>query len=176
MRESTGIDASSGRAPIRASRSARDPRTAWWARTTSCRSILGPVFEDHEADFGRTYVVGADPEKCRLRDDLELLFRSCRDLYLRSPDMTGAELYASVVAACAARGWGFGGVHAGHLIGPFAMAREERDAARNRIRPDNDVPMNALGKGGTHRNWILEIHLLDPTGTFGGFFEDRLTT
>ena len=137
---------------------------------------LGPVFEDHEADFGRTYVVGADPEKCRLRDDLELLFRSCRDLYLRSPDMTGAELYASVVAACAARGWGFGGVHAGHLIGPFAMAREERDAARNRIRPDNDVPMNALGKGGTHRNWILEIHLLDPTGTFGGFFEDRLTT
>jgi hypothetical protein len=22
--------------------------------------------------------------------------------------------------------------------------------------------------------WILEIHLLDPTGSFGGFFEDLL--
>ncbi len=137
---------------------------------------LGPVFEDYEADFGRTYVVGTDPAKCRLRDDLELLFRSCREQYLQAPEMTGAQLYARVVAACAARGWGFGGAHAGHLIGRFGMTREERNAARNRIRPDNDVPMNAPGADGMPRNWILEIHLLDATGTFGGFFEDRLTT
>jgi Xaa-Pro dipeptidase len=137
---------------------------------------LGPVFGDYEADFGRTYVLGTDPEKLRLRDDLEILFQSCRDVYLRRPDMTGAALYEHVVAACAARGWGFGGAHAGHLVGPFAIAREERDAARNRIRPDNDVPMNAPGADGMPRHWILEIHLLDPTGMFGGFFEDRLTT
>jgi Xaa-Pro dipeptidase len=137
---------------------------------------LGPVFEDYEADFGRTYVVGTDPAKCRLRDDLEPLFRGCRELYLRNPEMTGAELYASVVAACRARGWGFGGAHAGHLVGRFAITREERNAAGNRIRPDNDLPMNAPGSDGMPRHWILEIHLLDETGTFGGFFEDRLTT
>jgi Xaa-Pro aminopeptidase len=135
---------------------------------------LGPVFGEYEADFGRTYVVGSDPEKLRLRDDLELLFRSCRDFYLARPETTGAELYAHVVSACAARGWGFGGEHAGHLVGPFPVAREDRDAARNRIRPDNDVPMNAPASDGTARHWILEIHLLDPTGAFGGFFEDRL--
>src|ERR1700735_437291 len=30
---------------------------------------LGPVFEDWEADFGRTFVLGSDPRKHKLRDD-----------------------------------------------------------------------------------------------------------
>uniref|UniRef100_A0A8H7NHZ9 Peptidase M24 domain-containing protein n=1 Tax=Bionectria ochroleuca TaxID=29856 RepID=A0A8H7NHZ9_BIOOC len=34
---------------------------------------LGPVFEQWEADFGRTYVLGNDPEKIKLRDALEPL-------------------------------------------------------------------------------------------------------
>jgi hypothetical protein len=36
--------------------------------------------------------------------------------------------------------------------------------------------MNTPDVDGRPRNWILEIHLLDPTGAFGGFYEDRLTT
>ena len=31
---------------------------------------LGPVFEEWEADFGRTFVVGSDPVKLKLRDDI----------------------------------------------------------------------------------------------------------
>jgi Xaa-Pro aminopeptidase len=31
---------------------------------------LGPVFGDWEADVGRTYVLGSDPAKLKLRDDL----------------------------------------------------------------------------------------------------------
>jgi len=135
---------------------------------------LGPVFGDWEADFGRTYLVGHDPAKTRLRDDLEIVFRASRDFYLGRPQTTGAELYEYVVRASAARGWGFGGAHAGHLVGRFPIAREERDAARNRIRPDNDVPMNERNGDGSRRSWILEVHLLDPTGEFGGFFEDVL--
>src|SRR5262245_2905846 len=30
---------------------------------------LGPVFEQWEADFGRTFVLGSDPRKLKLRDD-----------------------------------------------------------------------------------------------------------
>jgi hypothetical protein len=63
--------------------------------------------------------------------------------------------------ACAARGWGFGGAHAGHLIGRFPIVPAERNAARNRIRPDNHVPMSAPNLDGAPRVWILEIHLLD---------------
>jgi Xaa-Pro aminopeptidase len=135
---------------------------------------LAPVFDDIEADFGRSYVLGADPEKLRLRDDLALVFEHCQQAYLARPEMTGSELYAFVVAACTARGWGFGGSHCGHLLGSFPFAREVRDAPKNRIQPDNHIAMNAADDAGQPRYWILEVHLLDPTGTFGGFYEDLL--
>src|SRR6202046_1420749 len=37
---------------------------------------LGPVFEEWEADFGRTYVVGNDPRKHKLCRDIEQAFTS----------------------------------------------------------------------------------------------------
>jgi Xaa-Pro aminopeptidase len=135
---------------------------------------LGPVFGEWEADFGRSYVLGKDPAKVNLCNDLELIFRTCREHYLACPDLTGAEFYTHVVRTCAERDWGFGGEHAGHLIGQFPIATAERNAARNRIRPDNHSPMSAPNLDGSPRTWILEIHLLDPTGSFGGFFEDLL--
>jgi Xaa-Pro dipeptidase len=36
---------------------------------------LGPVFEEWEADFGRTFVVGSDPLKRKLRDDVATGFK-----------------------------------------------------------------------------------------------------
>jgi Xaa-Pro dipeptidase len=135
---------------------------------------LGPVFGELEADYGRTYVLGDDPEKARLVSDLGAIFRACQELYAAAPAITGRDLYASVGDASKERGWTFGGVHAGHLIGAFPFAREERDHARNRIRPDNAWPMHASGPNGEPRHWILEVHLLDPTGAFGGFYEELL--
>jgi Xaa-Pro dipeptidase len=136
---------------------------------------LGPVFGAYEADFGRTFVLGTHAEKHRLNADLEAVFRAGQATYAARPTMTGAELYASVVQMSAERGWGFGGEHAGHLVGVFPLAREERDAAKNRIRPDNTSAMNEPGADGEPRHWILEVHLLDPTGTFGGFYEELLS-
>jgi len=136
---------------------------------------LGPVFGSYEADFGRTFVMGSDPEKHRLKDDLAALFLASQAFYLAQPDMTGRDLYAHMLDVSAARGWGFGGAHAGHLVGAFPMRSHERDAPANRIRPDNVWPMNAPDPEGAPRHWILEVHLLDPTGAFGGFFEELLT-
>jgi Xaa-Pro aminopeptidase len=136
---------------------------------------LGPVFGDLEADFGRTYVLGSDPEKLRLVNDLAAIFRACQQHYVRTPAITCRELFAYVDESSKARGWTFGGLHAGHLVGAFPFSREERDHARNRIRPDNEWPMDAPGPGGEARHWILEVHLLDPTGSFGGFYEELLS-
>jgi Xaa-Pro aminopeptidase len=135
---------------------------------------LGPVFGELEADFGRTYVLGNDPEKLRLARDLTAIFRECQEVYAATPPITGGELFAYVSRASERRGWTFGGLHAGHLIGAFPFSREERDHARNRIRPDNEWPMHAPGPNGEPRHWVLEVHLLDPTGTFGGFCEELL--
>lgn len=35
---------------------------------------LGPVFEQWEADFGRTFVLGSDPFKLKLKRDVGLAF------------------------------------------------------------------------------------------------------
>lgn len=135
---------------------------------------LGVVFDELEADFGRTYVLGNDPEKLRLARDLAAIFRECQAHYARTPGITGRDFFACVGEASKARGWSFGGLHAGHLIGAFPFPREERDRARNWVRPDNEWPMDAPGINGEARNWILEVHLLDPTGAFGGFYEELL--
>jgi Xaa-Pro dipeptidase len=54
---------------------------------------LGPVFEDWEADIGRTYVLGDHPGG-RLVADLPVIFERVRRHYHAHPDITGAELYA----------------------------------------------------------------------------------
>jgi len=135
---------------------------------------LGPVFGELEADYGRSYVLGDDPDKLRLASDLAAVFRECRELHAANPSITGRDLHAYVSEASKRRGWTFGGVHAGHLIGAFPFAPAERDDPRNRIRPDNPWPMDAPGPNGEPRHWILEVHLLDPTGAFGGFYEELL--
>jgi Xaa-Pro aminopeptidase len=135
---------------------------------------LGVVFDELEADFGRTYVLGDDPEKHRLTHDLEVIFRACRAHFLATPSITGRDLFAHMGSLARERGWTFGGEHAGHLVGAFPFSRVERDHARNRIRPDNTWPMHAGGPNGEARHWILEVHLLDPTGAFGGFYEELL--
>lgn len=135
---------------------------------------LGVVFDALEADFGRTYVLGDDPEKHRLVRDLGELFLECRTRYLASPAITGRALFEHLCEAAKARGWTFGGEHAGHLIGAFPFPREVRSHAANWVRPDNEWPMHAPGPNGEPRHWIVEVHLLDPTGTFGGFYEELL--
>src|SRR5271163_640226 len=52
---------------------------------------LGPVFEDWEADFGRTYVVGNDPVKQKLRHDIEEAFADGKRYFQEHPAITGAE-------------------------------------------------------------------------------------
>jgi len=135
---------------------------------------LGIVFSDLEADFGRTYVLGNDPEKVRLTNDLAVIFRECQEHYLATPSITGRELFSFVCDASRARRWTFGGLHAGHLIGEFPFSRETRNDVRNWVRPDNEWPMHDPAPNGEQRHWILEVHLLDPTGAFGGFYEELL--
>src|SRR5271168_5539149 len=54
---------------------------------------LGPVFEEWEADFGRTFVVGSDPLKLKLRDDTRKAFIQGKKYFQEHPDITAVELY-----------------------------------------------------------------------------------
>src|SRR5580693_1392163 len=57
---------------------------------------LGPVFGELEADYGRSYVLGDDPEKLRLVSDLGAIFRECQAVHAAHPAITGRDLFACV--------------------------------------------------------------------------------
>ena len=135
---------------------------------------LGPVFEAWEADIGRSYVLGDDPQKHRLVADLPHLFGQVQAHYRHNPAITGAALYAFAQDAAAAAGWKFGGKIAGHIVSEFAHALIPGDKALNRIGPLNPNPMSDPDGKGRARHWILEIHLVAPDGSFGGFYERLL--
>lgn len=132
---------------------------------------LGPVFEEWEADVGRSYVVGNDPDKNRLVADLPAQFDRVKARFDGDPGITGAELYQFACDSAAAAGWRFGGVIAGHIVGEFPHAHLPGDKDFYRINPENTLPLRDPDPLGRERFWILEIHLVDPAGRYGGFYE-----
>lgn len=135
---------------------------------------LGPVFGEWEADVGRSYVVGSDPEKRRLVTDLETVFDAVTRRFDADAAITGAGLYAIAEEEAAARGWRFGGKIAGHLVGKHPYARSPAGRDGGRVSPANDQRMRDPDPDGRERHWILEIHLVAQDGSFGGFYERLL--
>ncbi len=135
---------------------------------------IGPVFSDWEADVGQTYAIGNDPVKQALAAELPVQFAKVKAHYDANPDMTGADLYAFACQSAEAAGWRFGGKIAGHIVAEFPHARLPGVKQHNHIRPSNPTPMSAPDGNGQMRYWILEIHLVEPGGTFGGFYERLL--
>ncbi|MFJ8043629.1 M24 family metallopeptidase [Kitasatospora sp. NPDC096147] len=135
---------------------------------------FGPIFEEYEADFGRTFVLGDDPHKHRLRDDLAAVFAAGRAAFHAAPDITGAELHAEVSRLAADRGWALGGWHAGHLVGEFPHETIDGAKAESYVTPENHTPLRRTDRAGRRCHWILEVHLIDPARGFGGFHEQLL--
>lgn len=136
---------------------------------------FGPVFDEWEADFGRTYVLGDDPVKHRLAADLPTVWEAGRAHFESHPDITGAGLYAHVRELAAAAGWEFGGPHSGHLVGEFPHELIDADLVNSYIAPTNANRLRGLDDAGRSCHWILEIHLVDRQRGFGGFYEQLLT-
>jgi Xaa-Pro dipeptidase len=136
---------------------------------------LGPVFEAWEADFGRTYVVGSDPVKHRLVENLADAFTRGKNLFRDSPSLTAGELYDYSASLAADYGWEFGARSAGHLIGRFPHEGRPSDPDHFRIVHGNSIRLREPGQNGLPRHWILEIHFIHRRREIGGFYEELLT-
>ena len=136
---------------------------------------FGPIFEEWEADFGRTYVLGQDKLKIKLMNDISFAWKDCKNFFISKKNITGAELFEYAVKMAKKYGWEFGGEIAGHLIGHFPHEKLENEDKTNYVHPDNFIDMNAPDKKGNKRDWILEIHFVNKKKEIGGFFEQLLT-
>ncbi|ALE85881.1 M24 family metallopeptidase [Pseudonocardia sp. HH130629-09] len=135
---------------------------------------FGPIFDEWEADFGRTFVLGDDPDRHRLADDLPRLWAAGRDHFRTRPDVTGEQLYDHVLELIAAAGWAHPETHAGHLVGEFPHERIDGEERHSYITTGNTAPLRRLSPSGKVCHWILEIHIVDPVRGFGGFHEQLL--
>lgn len=135
---------------------------------------FGPLFEEWEADFGRTYVLGDDPRKHAVAVALEDVWGGGRDFFAADPDITGEQLYARVCELAADAGWEFGGKIAGHLVGQFPHEKISGSDLHTYIWPGSDRPMRRPDDSGLACHWILEVHLVDRAAGYGGFYEQLL--
>lgn len=135
---------------------------------------FGPIFEEWEADFGRTFVLGNDPKKLKLKTDIETAWQDCKNFYFQQKEIRGNELYAYAFSLAQQYGWEFGSEIAGHLIGHFPHEQLEKEDKRNYIHSKNQELMSLPDRKGEKRNWILEIHFIDRENEIGGFFEQLL--
>jgi Xaa-Pro dipeptidase len=136
---------------------------------------LGPVFEQWEADFGRTFVVGSDPLKLKMRRDVESAFADGKHYFREHPDLTSSEYFHYVESLAAKYDWEWGGPIAGHLIGQFPHERIADDKVTLYVHPRSDLLMGSLDEEGRQRHWILEIHFVNKEKEIGGFYEELLT-
>jgi Xaa-Pro aminopeptidase len=132
---------------------------------------FGPVFDGFEADLARTYVIGNDPLKLRLKKDVEDAWQEANAWYGQQRRQTGSDFYHYIAALTERFGYAYGGEIAGHIVGPYPHEQLGPGNLGLDIHPDNHQDMFNKDADGADRNWILEIHFIDRKNRIGGFFE-----
>jgi Xaa-Pro aminopeptidase len=135
-----------------------------------------PVFENWEADLGRTYVLGNNPLKHKIKEDIEAAWHEGNNWYFKQSKLTGAEFFHYATDLAKRYGYEFGNAIAGHIIGyyPHEQPDDPNDLCLD-VHPDNHNDILQLDKHGNKRHWILELHFVDRKNKIGAFFEELLT-
>lgn len=133
---------------------------------------FGPVYEDWEADLGRTYVLGNDPKMVQLKNDTERLWQEGVEYFQSNFEkITGADFYAHTCSLANENGREFGNIHCGHLIGNFPHEKLSGEDKRNYLHPANIDQVSLPDLSGRRRFWIYEMHLIDKDYEIGAFVE-----
>lgn len=84
---------------------------------------FGPIFEAWEADYGRTFVLGEDPLKHKLAEDIEKAWQNANKFYHSQENITGAQLYSYCCNLAKEMGWEFGGSYCWPLNWAFSSRK-----------------------------------------------------
>lgn len=135
-----------------------------------------PVFEGWEADLGRTYVLGNDPLKLKIKKDIEVAWQEANDWYFKQTTLTGAEYFNYINDLTKSYGYEFGNAIAGHILGyyPHEQPDDPNDPCLD-VHPDNHTDIFQLDKNGNKRHWMLELHFVDRVHNIGAFYEQLLS-
>jgi hypothetical protein len=122
---------------------------------------IAPRVDAWEGDGGASFVVGNNLEYRRCASDAERLFHEVRGMWT-AKKLSGKQLYEFADKTARNMGWVLNFDLPGHRVSDFPHA-----AIYTGSLADFDANPSAM-------RWILEIHIRDPKGCFGAFFEDML--
>lgn len=123
---------------------------------------FGVVFENHESDYGRTYVLGDNEGYHQLKSASEILFNELKMAW-RLQTLTGQQLYELATNSAEKMGYKFNlSDGSGHRIGDFP----HHVHFRGDLADVEFVPCE--------NHWILEVQIYDPALHRGAFYEDIL--
>lgn len=122
---------------------------------------IGPVFFEHEGDYGETFVVGNDPQLMNLQSAPQKIFNATQAEW-KSKKLTGVELYSFAEAEAKKHNLKLNSNMYGHRLGDFPHALHHK----GKLGSFEHSPKPHL--------WVLEIHVIDESINRGAFFEDIL--
>lgn len=134
-----------------------------------------PIFKGWEADLGRTYVLGNDLLKIKIKKDIEAAWIDGNSWYFKQTKLTGAEFFNYATCLANHYGYEFGNAIAGHILGKFPHEQPDdpNDLCLD-VHPDNHNDILQSDKNGNKRHWIFELHFVDRKNKIGAFFEQLL--
>ncbi len=136
---------------------------------------LGPIVDGYEADIGRTYVVGNNSRKLKLKNDVEKAWYEIQAWYGRQGNLKASALFHYTAGKAKEFGWEFGGAIAGHIVGKYPHEQPpDPKSLELDFHPENHNDMFLLDSTGNKRHWILELQFVDPRDKIGGYFEQLL--
>jgi methionine aminopeptidase len=136
---------------------------------------FGPLVDGYEADLGRTYVLGNNASKLKLKMDVEKAWYETQEWYQQQTAVKASDLFHYVVTKAGEYGWTFTGTIAGHILGKFPHEQPaDPKSWELDVHPDNDNDMFLTDANGDKRHWVLELQFIDTKKGIGGYFEQLL--
>jgi len=123
---------------------------------------IGPVFYDHEGDFGQSFSVGNDLLLKDLSLAPEYIFNLTKNAW-KENDLSGIALYEYAQNEALKLNLKLNTNMYGHRLGDFPHALYSREK------------LGAIDQILSPHLWVLEIHLIDERLNRGAFFEDTLS-
>lgn len=122
---------------------------------------IGPVYYNHEGDYGETFTLGSNPSLQKLAESSKAIFYSTQKIW-KEKNLTGEELYKYAELEASKLNLKLNSNMYGHRLGDFPHAVHSR------------AKLGSLDFYPAPQLWILEIHVIDEELGLGSFFEDLL--
>ncbi|AZZ37508.1 hypothetical protein CIK05_12125 [Bdellovibrio sp. qaytius] len=128
---------------------------------------IGPIIENHEADFGRTVVINKNNQPLN-KDDVhlakasEIIFHET-EAHWKKTGATGIELFEYAKHKTSELGYRLDHRMAGHRLGDFP----HQVFSKHKLFEFEKSPIKNI--------WVLEIHIVDDNKQRGSFYEDIIS-